>query len=98
MKPNALSKPSLANIDVHQLLANAPESVAKDDENEFDWDNAIVSHHYTELKQQLKQPITIRLDSDILSAFKATGKGWQTRINETLRQSLINQGKFGISH
>ncbi|KAE9527798.1 BrnA antitoxin family protein [Testudinibacter aquarius] len=35
-----------------------------------------------------KQAIKLRLDSDILAAFKATGKGWQTRINEVLRQNM----------
>ena len=28
----------------------------------------------------------IRLDADLLNAFKATGKGWQTRVNAALRQ------------
>lgn len=30
----------------------------------------------------------IRLDADLLSAFKATGKGWQTRMNSALRQYI----------
>ncbi len=30
----------------------------------------------------------IRLDADLLNAFKATGKGWQTRINAALRQYI----------
>jgi uncharacterized protein (DUF4415 family) len=30
----------------------------------------------------------IRLDADLLEAFKSTGKGWQTRINAALRQYL----------
>ena len=29
---------------------------------------------------------TIRLDADILAAFKATGRGWQTRLNKVLRE------------
>jgi uncharacterized protein (DUF4415 family) len=31
---------------------------------------------------------TIRFDLDVLAAFKATGKGWQTRMNEALREWL----------
>jgi uncharacterized protein (DUF4415 family) len=31
---------------------------------------------------------TVRFDLDILAAFKATGKGWQTRMNEALREWL----------
>lgn len=30
----------------------------------------------------------IRLDVDLLNAFKATGKGWQTRVNAALRQYI----------
>lgn len=30
----------------------------------------------------------IRLDADIVAAFKATGKGWQTRVNEALKEWL----------
>ena len=30
----------------------------------------------------------IRLDPDVLDAFRATGKGWQTRINAALKEWL----------
>jgi len=30
----------------------------------------------------------IRLDADLLEAFKSSGKGWQTRVNAALRQYL----------
>lgn len=30
----------------------------------------------------------IRLDADVLAAFKSTGKGWQTRVNAALRQFI----------
>jgi len=30
----------------------------------------------------------IRLDADLLEAFKSTGKGWQTRVNAALRQFI----------
>jgi uncharacterized protein (DUF4415 family) len=32
-----------------------------------------------------KVATTIRLDPDLLDAFKATGDGWQTRMNDALR-------------
>jgi uncharacterized protein (DUF4415 family) len=31
---------------------------------------------------------SIRLDADLLNTFKATGKGWQTRVNAALRKYL----------
>ena len=33
-----------------------------------------------------KVSTTIRFDADLLDAMKATGPGWQTRINEALRE------------
>jgi hypothetical protein len=36
----------------------------------------------------IKAPVKIRLDADVLLALRATGDGWQTRINETLQASL----------
>jgi uncharacterized protein (DUF4415 family) len=32
-----------------------------------------------------KTAIKLRVDSDVVAAFKASGKGWQTRMNEVLR-------------
>jgi len=32
-----------------------------------------------------KIPVSIRLDKDVVDHFKATGDGWQTRINSILR-------------
>jgi uncharacterized protein (DUF4415 family) len=39
----------------------------------------------------LKQIVTIRLDSDMLEWFKGAGPGYQTRINQILRQHMAEQ-------
>ena len=36
----------------------------------------------------LKQIVTIRLDVDMLNWFKAAGPGYQTRINQILREHM----------
>ena len=33
-----------------------------------------------------KQPISIRLSPDVVSYFKSTGKGWQTRMDAVLKE------------
>ena len=33
-----------------------------------------------------KQVVSLRLDPDIIEVFRATGPGWQARINEALRR------------
>ena len=40
-----------------------------------------------------KEPVKLRLDADLLAALRATGDGWQTRINDTLRASLHLAGR-----
>ncbi|MFH0730760.1 MAG: BrnA antitoxin family protein [Pseudomonadota bacterium] len=36
----------------------------------------------------IKESQNMRFDRDILEAFKSTGKGWQTRMNNALREWL----------
>ncbi|MBN9478186.1 MAG: BrnA antitoxin family protein [Burkholderiales bacterium] len=35
-----------------------------------------------------KSATTIRLDEEVLAAFRATGRGWQTRMNNALKDWL----------
>ena len=42
---------------------------------------------------QTKEHVNIRLDADVLGAFKETGAGWQTRMNNALRDWLKNHPK-----
>jgi uncharacterized protein (DUF4415 family) len=41
-----------------------------------------------------KEPVKLRLDADVLDALRATGDGWQTRINDMLRASLELGGRL----
>jgi uncharacterized protein (DUF4415 family) len=41
-----------------------------------------------------KEAVKIRLDADVLAALRASGDGWQTRINESLRAALALSGKL----
>ena len=42
------------------------------------------------VKAAPKIQTAIRFDPDVLAALKATGKGWQTRVNEAMREWLKN--------
>jgi uncharacterized protein (DUF4415 family) len=35
-----------------------------------------------------KVPTTLRLDPDVVDAYKAQGKGWQTQMNKDLRKAI----------
>jgi uncharacterized protein (DUF4415 family) len=39
-------------------------------------------------KDDAKQAVTVRYSPDVLAAFRATGAGWQTRMNDALREWL----------
>lgn len=39
-------------------------------------------------KAPTKVSITVRFDADVLAAFKSTGSGWQTRMNDALKEWL----------
>ncbi len=40
-----------------------------------------------------KVPVTVRVDADVLEAIKNTGPGWQTRVNDLLRDG-VRRGKL----
>lgn len=44
------------------------------------------SEHYRPKKEQ----VTVRLDSDVLAWLKQDGRGYQTRLNDLLRQMMVN--------
>lgn len=71
-------------------------AVKKDDD--FDGEHVIVSRNRSDLQRQpktrgkqkapTKRLTTIRFDADIIEHFKAQGKGWQTAMNNALREYI----------
>lgn len=64
-------------IDYSDIPATNPEQ----------WQNAKQGRFYRPVKQQL----TLRIDADVLDWYKSQGKGYQTRINDLLRQAMIEE-------
>ena len=52
-----------------------------------DWSGAAIGKFY----RPVKEAVSIRLDADILAWFKDQGCGYQTRINEVLRQFMVSR-------
>jgi uncharacterized protein (DUF4415 family) len=84
-----------------KLIADAPgEDRSPTHEEEVRRKNAVVSHSLPELREKLaarrrgaqkaptKVPTTIRFDADVLAELKASGRGWQTRVNDAVREWL----------
>ncbi len=56
------------------------------------WQQASVKRGRGRPSASIKRPtLNMRVDPDVLDAFKATGRGWQTRINAALREA-VNKG------
>ena len=53
------------------------------------WKNAIRNPFYKPVKQQL----TVRLDSDVVGWLRNKGKGYQTRMNQLLREAMLTDLK-----
>jgi uncharacterized protein (DUF4415 family) len=68
-------------IDYSDIPATQPE----------EWRNAVVGKFYKPIKQQL----TVRIDADVIAWLKTKGKGYQTRINQLLREAM---GKEAGNH
>ena len=49
-----------------------------------DWSRAVVGKFY----RPIKEPVTVRLDADVLAWLRSQGAGYQTRINALLRRAM----------
>lgn len=55
------------------------------------WQDATVKRGRGRPTVPTKRPtLNMRVDADVLDAFKATGPGWQTRINAALRDAVAH--------
>ncbi|MBK6713761.1 MAG: BrnA antitoxin family protein [Burkholderiales bacterium] len=70
-----------------------------------DWSDAFVTHSADELRQAVaarrtrgpnknptKEQVAVRYSPEVLAYFRATGAGWQTRMDEVLRE-YVSQHK-----
>ena len=53
------------------------------------WKDAVRGRFY----RPVKQPISMRLDADVVAWLKKRGRGYQTRVNSILRQSMLTDIK-----
>ena len=53
------------------------------------WEAAVRNSFYRPVKQQL----TVRLDADVVAWLRKQGKGYQTRLNQVLREAMLDNVK-----
>ena len=100
MKRVPTSKPSVfSKAQIAAAIAAAPERASDPDCPYDPNDPAAVSAFWAKGKVRLpgqrgaqKQPtkvaVTVRYNPEVIAYFKATGDGWQTRMNEALRENV----------
>ena len=98
LKPSHISPTDEEEEEINRGIALDPDAPELDDEWSARARPAIevVPHIVEEYirtrgkqKAATKDRVSIRLDSDITEYFRATGPGWQTRLNDTLRQAVF---------
>ena len=104
VKQTAISKKYFSPEQVAAARAAAAEAPIADIDNPptepSDWDNAIISHSYQDLRKKLadrhrirgpqkapkKEQVAIRFSPEVLAYFRATGKGWHSRMDAALKE------------
>ena len=54
-----------------------------------DWSRAVVGKFF----RPIKEPVTLRIDADVLAWLKSEGPGYQTRINMLLREAMTGRSR-----
>jgi uncharacterized protein (DUF4415 family) len=94
----------VTDADWEALLTAAPDSVDDPDTRLIDGSNAILTpgggveatlnalrRNRGPQRAATKQPVNVRLSPEVLAGFRATGKGWQTRLDAALKEWISQQ-------
>jgi uncharacterized protein (DUF4415 family) len=81
-------KSDLARVDAHKAEYDEAPVLTKQmlDRAEIRHGNKIIRRGRPPLENP-KEAVKLRLDHDVLAAYRDTGRGWQTRINADLRKA-----------
>lgn len=93
---------TFSKAQMQAALNNAPDTV----EIEGDYnpnDAAQVADYWKDAKVQypkrgkqkapLKIPVSIRLSAEVVEYFKQSGEGWQTQLDDALKQYIVEHGR-----
>ena len=89
-----MTKTSLTEADIQAMIASDPDAPEATDEQ------LAKAVPFPALAEEMRKnvggrpkaenpkvAVSLRLDPDVVARFKAQGPGWQTRMNEALRQA-----------
>jgi uncharacterized protein (DUF4415 family) len=75
---------AITDEEIDEQIANDPD-VAPIADNAF-YERAVLVY------PEVKTPISLRVDSDVLRGFREAGAGYQARMNEALRSYAVERG------
>ena len=83
----------LAKVDAHEIQPEEYEEIPELTDEfferaEFSIGDKVIRPGRPPLDTRKKKLISLRLDPDVIEKFRATGPGWQSRINAALREHL----------
>jgi uncharacterized protein (DUF4415 family) len=85
LKPDHISPTPEEVAAINAAAKSDPDTIYFDTDEEYAAFFAQAVPHKTYMARSPKVAISIRLDQMVLDHFKATGAGWQGRINQALR-------------
>jgi uncharacterized protein (DUF4415 family) len=82
----------LSKVDAHIITAEEYEEIPELDEDFFEradyYEGGKLVRRGRPRSEHPKVPISIRLSEDVLARFRASGPGWQSRIDAALKEWL----------
>jgi uncharacterized protein (DUF4415 family) len=85
---NARRMAQKALTDMTDAEDNAITKAARDDPDAQLVDGLMRKKRGRPFAEATKTKVSIRLSPEVLDALRATGKGWQTRVDELLRKEM----------
>ena len=92
MKLNPGDQPSKEQLEEIQAASNRPVKYTEDSPKLTDEELAEFRPANPKYYRSVKELISLRLDAVLIDAFKSTGKGYQTRMNEALWKGAKEMG------
>ena len=96
IKPKAtdwerVKREAAQDADIPHTASDGPYNPNDTDAVAAYWQQANIKRSRGRPVAAVKRPtLNMRVDADVLEAFKATGQGWQTRINAALREAVAH--------
>lgn len=95
LKPGTIWPTPEEDAAITAAAMSDPDAIPFTDE---EWERAVTVHKRPVGRPPVAEPrvnITLRLSRSVVEQFRATGKGWQTRMNDVLQEWIRKRNPSG---